>query len=138
LALCAAFAACPRLCIMQEHARDSFENLLFSLCRFHEITGRYPAHITAVSYTLKQKRFEQLHRAAVRFPVSSFSFVGTEVSSCTRWWDVCKAARGCGKIYSRLEQLPSRTTSCNPLCSLAGTEASSCARCWDARGGEKG
>lgn len=67
---------------LQEHARDSFENLLFSLCRFHEITGRYPARITAVSYTLKQKRFEQLHRAAVRFPAGAFSFVGTEVSSC--------------------------------------------------------
>jgi hypothetical protein len=64
----------------QEHARDSFENLLFSLCRFHEITGRYPARITAVSYTLKQKRFEQLHRAAVRFPTDAFSFIGTPVS----------------------------------------------------------
>ena len=64
----------------QEHARDSFENLLFSLCRFHEITGRYPARITAVSYTLKQKRFEQLHRAAVRFPAAAFSFIGTQVN----------------------------------------------------------
>ncbi len=26
----------------QEHARDSFENVLFSLCRFHELTGHYP------------------------------------------------------------------------------------------------
>lgn len=66
---------------MQEHARDSFENLLFSLCRFHEITGRYPARITAVSYTLKQKRFEQLHRAAVRFPADAFDFIGTPVSA---------------------------------------------------------
>ena len=27
----------------EEHARDSYENLLFSLCRFHEITGAWCA-----------------------------------------------------------------------------------------------
>jgi hypothetical protein len=68
------------LSVLQEHARDSFENLLFSLCRFYEITGRYPARVTAVSYTLKQQRFEQLHRAAVRYPAGAFHFVGTPVS----------------------------------------------------------
>lgn len=64
---------------LQEHARDSFENVLFSLCRFFELTGHYPAKITAVSYTLKQQRFEQLHRAAVRFPAAAFHFIGTPV-----------------------------------------------------------
>jgi hypothetical protein len=154
----------------QEHARDSFENLLFSLCRFYELTGEqqqqqqrnepaaaaergsrcsklaqaaawatlgtpsaadgssvwqgmaastltaatslapcvpcccavldnnthtphtkpahthtpmrpghYPARITAVSYSLKQQRFEGLHRAAVRFPAAAFHFIGTPV-----------------------------------------------------------
>jgi len=77
-------SACHRL--PQEHARDSFENLLFSLCRFYEITGHYPLKITAVSYTLKQKRFEQLHRAAVRFPADSFHFIGTAVSNCLTAW----------------------------------------------------
>jgi hypothetical protein len=64
---------------LQEHARDSFENLLFSLCRFYELTGHYPANITAVSYILKQKRFEEVHRAAVRFPHEHFYFIGTPV-----------------------------------------------------------
>lgn len=63
----------------QEHARDSFENVLFSLCRFFELTGHYPAQMTAVSYLLKQQRFEQLHRAAVKFPASHFHFIGTPV-----------------------------------------------------------
>ncbi|KAF8063850.1 SPAC57A10.07 [Scenedesmus sp. PABB004] len=63
----------------EEHARDSFENVLFSLCRFFELTGHYPARITAVSYSLKQQRFEQLHRAAVRFPAAAFTFLGTPV-----------------------------------------------------------
>ncbi|KAI4337925.1 hypothetical protein L6164_016287 [Bauhinia variegata] len=28
--------------LTEEHARDSFENLLFSICRFRELTGSYP------------------------------------------------------------------------------------------------
>lgn len=70
---------CCCVCSSQEHARDSFENVLFSLCRFFELTGHYPAQVTAVSYTLKQQRFEQLHRAAVRFPAKHFHFIGTAV-----------------------------------------------------------
>ncbi|CAA3007203.1 uncharacterized protein C57A10.07-like [Olea europaea subsp. europaea] len=32
--------------LTEEHARDSFENLLFSVCRFRELTGTYPQNIT--------------------------------------------------------------------------------------------
>lgn len=32
--------------LTEEHARDSFENLLFSICRFRELTGHYPVNIT--------------------------------------------------------------------------------------------
>lgn len=32
--------------LTEEHARDSFENLLFSVCRFRELTGSYPHNIT--------------------------------------------------------------------------------------------
>ena len=37
--------------LTEEHARDSFENLLFSVCRFRELTGTYPQNIT-VSFFL--------------------------------------------------------------------------------------
>ncbi|GFR46772.1 hypothetical protein Agub_g8400 [Astrephomene gubernaculifera] len=63
----------------EEHARDSFENLLFSLCRFYELAGHYPETITVVSYTLKEARFRTLHREAVRWPLEYFRFVGTPV-----------------------------------------------------------
>lgn len=63
----------------EEHARDSFENLMFGLCRFYEVTGHYPERVTVVSYTLKQRRFMDLHRAALRFPATRFEFVGTPV-----------------------------------------------------------
>lgn len=83
----------------QEHARDSFENLLFSVCRFYELTGHAPANITVVrgrtswlrlkrhpphpqvSYSFKGRRFTDLHRAALRYPSSSFRFVGTPALS---------------------------------------------------------
>lgn len=29
--------------VLEAQARDSFENLLFALCRFHEAAGRYPS-----------------------------------------------------------------------------------------------
>jgi hypothetical protein len=32
--------------LTEEHARDSFENLLFSICRFFELTGHFPHNIT--------------------------------------------------------------------------------------------
>eukprot|EP00899_Mesostigma_viride_P000113 jgi/Mesvir1/10101/Mv06974-RA.1 len=60
----------------EEFARDSFENLLFSLCRFHELTGRYPRNVTVVSYSLKRRRFTDVHRNAVAFPSGRFNFVG--------------------------------------------------------------
>ena len=56
-------------------ARDSFENLLFSICRFRQCTGRYPQTITLVSWAFKARRFD-LHRQAICFPRSRFRFVG--------------------------------------------------------------
>jgi hypothetical protein len=60
---------------LEEFARDSYENLLFSLCRFHEVTGRYPDRVTVVSWSFKEQRFD-LHRAAIAFPRERFTFAG--------------------------------------------------------------
>jgi hypothetical protein len=59
----------------EEYARDSFENLLFSWCRFQQLTGRYPRNTTVVSWAFKSTRFE-LHRRALRHPATCFRFVG--------------------------------------------------------------
>lgn len=61
----------------QGHARDSFENLLFSMCRFVDLTGQPPKRITIVSYDFKRFRFIDMHRAALRYPVDRVSFLGT-------------------------------------------------------------
>ncbi len=49
---------------------------LFSICRFREVTGRYPEKITMVSFTFKQRRFETLHLPALQWPSDRFKFVG--------------------------------------------------------------
>ena len=59
-------------------ALDSYQNLLFSLARFHELTGAYPQRVTFVSYAFKQARFVDLHRKAIHFPADRFQFVGID------------------------------------------------------------
>ncbi|HBY60450.1 MAG TPA: hypothetical protein DEH78_11545 [Solibacterales bacterium] len=59
----------------EEFSRDSLENVLFSLCRFREVTGFYPERLTCVGWQFKEKRFD-LHRAAVRFPRERYRYVG--------------------------------------------------------------
>ncbi|WZZ68128.1 hypothetical protein YC2023_079498 [Brassica napus] len=66
--------------LTEEHARDSFENLLFCVCRFRELTGSYQQNITVVSYDFKEERFAHLHRSAMRFPESRFFYLGTPAS----------------------------------------------------------
>lgn len=73
----------------EEFARDSYENLLFSVCRFHELTGAFPRNITVVSYDFKRRRFEDVHRKAIAFPKARFTFVGTPPAG-----DVTKAQEG--------------------------------------------
>jgi hypothetical protein len=62
----------------ENYARDSYENVLFSICRFKEFTGRYPEAITVVGYAFKERRFATVHREAVRFPEERFSYVGID------------------------------------------------------------
>ena len=50
----------------EEFARDSFENLLFGICRFYEACGKYPKKISVVSWAFKEKRFK-LHADSIRF-----------------------------------------------------------------------
>ncbi|KAH9169833.1 hypothetical protein EDB89DRAFT_2230974 [Lactarius sanguifluus] len=40
---------------------DSFQNVLFSVAHFRELTGAYLAHITIVGHDFKRRRFGQLH-----------------------------------------------------------------------------
>jgi len=67
----------------EEFATDSFENLMFSIARFREVTGNYPKKITVVSFSFKQRRFETLHAPALRWPADRFAYVGVDPPSST-------------------------------------------------------
>ena len=56
------------------YARDSFENLLFALCRFRAAEGVYPDAITVMGWAFKQERFE-LHRQAIWWK-REFRYIG--------------------------------------------------------------
>lgn len=64
-----------RRAVIEDFSRDSFENLLFSLCRFNECFGRYPEQVTMVSWAFKERRFG-LHREAIVFPADRFRYAG--------------------------------------------------------------
>jgi hypothetical protein len=59
---------------LEDFARDSFENLLYSICRFREYAGDYPGRITVAGWGFKRARFTELHRAAIRFPAGRFAY----------------------------------------------------------------
>ncbi len=61
---------------IEDFARDSFENLLFGICRFRELTGQAPEQVTVVSWEFKRERFQDLHRAAIGWPEERFTYVG--------------------------------------------------------------
>src|SRR4051812_25701984 len=59
----------------EEFSRDSFENLLFGICRFREYVGRYPEHITAVGWIFKAGRF-LFHAETLGLGPDYFDYVG--------------------------------------------------------------
>jgi len=77
----------------EEFATDSFQNLMFSICRFKEVTGNYPTKITAVSFSFKRRRFEHLHAAAIQWPAHLFNYIGTDPDASTGF-DLAKSTEG--------------------------------------------
>ena len=63
---------------LEENAVDSYQNLLFSILRYYSILKRWPQHITLISHDFKKRRFIELHRRAIRWPIGKFTFVGID------------------------------------------------------------
>ena len=66
---------------IEDAALDSFQNVLFSIARFRELTGAYPIRITVVGHDFKRRRFEGLHRLALRWPKLRFTYEGVPLGS---------------------------------------------------------
>ncbi|CUS20416.1 LAQU0S01e06106g1_1 [Lachancea quebecensis] len=62
----------------EEFALDSFDNLLYSLARFHELTLNYPSSVTIVGFGFKTKRFLQCHACAIDYPLSKIEYLSYE------------------------------------------------------------
>jgi len=79
--------------VTEDFATDSYQNLLFSICRFYEVVGSYPKRITVVGFSFKMHRFASLHRVAIRFPLEHFRYIGIEPPKASRF-DLAKAELG--------------------------------------------
>jgi hypothetical protein len=77
----------PVRAFTEDYALDSFQNLLFSIARYHELAlasgvssqKAWPEKITVVGFEMKKRRFTELHRQAIRWPQSRFEYVGVDV-----------------------------------------------------------
>lgn len=59
----------------EEYARDSRENLLFSLERFFQLAGRPPESVTVIGWQFKERRFH-LHCESAGWPAERFRYIG--------------------------------------------------------------
>jgi hypothetical protein len=59
-------ASLPALAALEERATDTAQNLLFGICRFHDVRGAYPAAVRVVSHAFKRERI-LMHRDAIRW-----------------------------------------------------------------------
>jgi hypothetical protein len=50
--------------ITEEHATDTFQNILFSILKFYYIKQKYPSHVIVITHAFKSDRVE-LHRQAI-------------------------------------------------------------------------
>lgn len=53
---------------LETYATDSYQNLVFSIIRFRQLTGAYPRSITVVTHAFKERRFLELHAPAIKWP----------------------------------------------------------------------
>lgn len=60
--------------VLEEYALDSFQNLVFSLCRYKQQTGRYPNKVVVVGFEFKRERFVGQHARAIG--LSRIEYVG--------------------------------------------------------------
>lgn len=65
-------------CYTEEYARDSFENVLFSIARFKQITTSYPARITITGFEFKRHRFMNLHLKTLQFDMEHVGYFGID------------------------------------------------------------
>lgn len=87
----------------EEFSRDSFENLLFPICRFREYLGYYPTFIDFVTFGFKERRF-WMHVEAIKFPKQNVRFFGPNNPE-----DLDLALKGEEKVIQAISKDPYQT-----------------------------
>ena len=67
----------PQNISTEEFALDSFDNLVYSIGRFHEINNSYPEHISIAGFGFKETRFLDYHAKAIDFPRSKITCISS-------------------------------------------------------------
>ena len=60
---------------LEEYARDGFENLVFSLARFRQVTGTWPSLVVITGWAFKRQRYEAYGRL-INLPLERLEYVG--------------------------------------------------------------
>jgi hypothetical protein len=77
--------------LLEEHATDSFQNLLFSILLFRRTTGTYPQQVRVISHAFKSKRFLELHAPAIHWPLDRIRVLGIDpVMSASEYKDTAR------------------------------------------------
>lgn len=101
----------------EEFSLDSFLNLLYGVCRFHEATERYPERITAVGWAFKAARFD-FHREAMRYPRACFHYIGPndpELLTEAKHFEALRLADFQRDPYGHTPELAAKRNSRNPF-----------------------
>lgn len=64
--------------LLEEHATDSLQNLLFSILLFRKMVGTYPKNIRIITHAFKARRFLELHAPAIRWPKDRIQVQGID------------------------------------------------------------
>lgn len=65
-----------RSVFLEEFARDSYENVLFSLAKFYKLYNNYPEVVTIVGFGFKEPRFVQLHLQTLGYKGDRAEYIG--------------------------------------------------------------
>jgi hypothetical protein len=79
--------------ILEEYARDSFENVLFGMCRFYQEYHQFPEAVTICSWKPKESRF-RLIADGLQIPNYSFFGIGKKNDVVEREADLLKLVYG--------------------------------------------
>ncbi|MCX7834185.1 MAG: YdcF family protein [Ignavibacteria bacterium] len=60
---------------LEEYARDSFENLLFSLCKYFELHSKLPLKTYLITWKFKEERYN-FHSRSLGLTSDEFEFIG--------------------------------------------------------------